>query len=78
MVPQSVVNMLYEILSECISIIGTLIAVLAVRYLMELSTPMDDMLTIERFLIGEAYRWHSGTFESLVIRYRVKRLLDYE
>ena len=67
--------MLYEILSQCISIIGTLIAVLAVRYLMELSTPVDDLFVIERFLLGELYRWKVGTFESLVDRYRFNKLM---
>ena len=70
--------MLNEIIYQIINISGTIIAVLAVRYLMELSTPEHDLWALDRFLGRMVHRWEQGQFENLVVWYRVRKLLNYD
>lgn len=70
--------MFYELLTQLVQFLSTLLALLAARYLMELSSIEQDMLYLERFLYGVYRQWRQGTFEYFVIWYRIRRLLDYE
>ena len=70
--------MLYELLTQLIQFLSTLLALLAARYLMELSTIQEDMLTLERFLHGVHLQWKWGTLEYLIVWYRVRKLLNYD
>ena len=70
--------MLYEILTQLVQFLSTLLALLAARYLMELSTIEQDMLALDRFLYSIYRQWNRGSFDNLVLWYRVRRLLDYD
>ena len=70
--------MLYEMLSQAISVLGTVIAVLAVRYLMELSTPAQDWYVVERWMYGMRSVWRKGFLDSLIVEYRFRKLMDFE
>ena len=69
--------MIERILFEIISIAGTIITVLFVRWMMELSSPEEDLLMIERFVVRLVDTWKAGSFEQVMIWYRVRKLLDY-
>jgi len=69
--------MIERILFEIISVAGTLVSMLFIRWLMELSTPEEDWLFLERFLYRTYRQWKQGSFESFVIWYRARKLLDY-
>lgn len=45
---------------------------------MELSTIQEDMLALDRFMYGMYRQWNRGSFDNLVLWYRVRRLLDYD
>ena len=70
--------MLFVILQELVSILGTFIAVLFMRYMLGLSSPRKDMIYLEYAIDDTVYRWKSGQFSSFVTWYRAKKLLDYE
>ena len=70
--------MLYEILTQLVQFLSTLLALLAARYLMELSTIQEDMLALDRFLYGMYRQWTRGSFDNLVLWYRIRKLLDYD
>ncbi len=69
--------MLYLWLEQIISLLGTVIAVLAVRWLMELSSPQEDMRLAGRVLDDVLDQWEQGTFSYVVVWYRARKLLDW-
>jgi len=69
--------MVERIIFELISIAGTIVTVCIVRWMMELSSPEEDLLMIERFVVRLVDTWKAGSFEQVVIWYRVRKLLDY-
>ena len=69
--------MIEHIIFELISIAGTIVTVLFVRWMMELSSPEEDLLAVERFVYRLTEQWKRGSFEQIMIWYRVRKLLDY-
>ena len=70
--------MLIIILEEIINILGTLIAVMAVRYLMGLSSIREDIYMLGYYYGELLYWWKQGQFGNVYHTLRAKRLLNYE
>lgn len=65
------------IISELISIVGTFIGVLIIRYMLRLSSPALDLYLLRHFYYGLVATWKSGQFEQVKHAYIAKKLLDY-
>lgn len=66
------------ILEEIITVLGTIVSVMIIRYMMDLSSPEKDLYMIEWYIEELKVQWHHGSFTEMVHWYRARKLLDYD